>query len=185
MAANGPRLHFRNAASYLLMEWSGRAPNLTGEWRCVRTQYASKNKTKFDHDHCQFVSATAKVRCSPWHDMSRACQIAPVRGSCTHSRHRRFNRFALRELSDHLVAPERPRREPELGHVRVPGNDALAQGLFESLNWITFPERPEQWSFRVSALTGAGGRMGAGAIPVHKSLAAPDCGRVLRAQPIH
>jgi hypothetical protein len=64
--------------------------------------------------------------------------------------------------------------EPELGHVRVPGDDAPAQSLFESLDRITFPERAEQWSFRVGALTGVGGRMAAGAIPVHKSLAAPD-----------
>jgi hypothetical protein len=55
--------------------------------------------------------------------------------------------------------------------------------LFESLDRITFPKRAEQWSFRVGALTGAGGRVAAGAIPVHKSLAAPDCGRPERLQP--
>jgi hypothetical protein len=74
---------------------------------------------------------------------SRACQIAPVRGSRTHSRHRRFNRFALRELSDilwrssalaELTLLDRLQIsdyganlvsfKPELGHVRVSGNDA-------------------------------------------------------------
>jgi hypothetical protein len=91
-----------------------------------RTQYASKNKTKFDHDQtldrggsrspilipgpvCRFVAAQQNP---PLPEALLTC-AGPVRspglGLTTQSRHRRFDRFALRELSlDHLSAVNLP-----------------------------------------------------------------------------
>jgi hypothetical protein len=47
-----------------------------------------------------------------------------------------LDRFKISDYGADLIA-----LEPELGHVRVTGNDAFAQRFFESLNRIAFPER--------------------------------------------
>src|SRR5258708_31158419 len=85
-----------------------------------------------------------------------------------------LNRLQIGDDGADLIA-----REYKFGHVRMAGDDALAQCLFERLDRIAFPEGAERRRLRVRALAGAGGRMATGAIPVHEGLAAPQRGRVL------
>ena len=55
-------------------------------------------------------------------------------------------------------------REYELRHVRMAGDDSLAQGFLQRLDGIALSEGTEQWSLRVPTFAGAGDCMAARAI---------------------
>jgi hypothetical protein len=66
--------------------------------------------------------------------------------------------------------------EQKLGHVRVPGNDAFGQGLFQCFDRIPFANSTKSRRLRMSARSCAADRVAARAIPRDQQLTTMDGG---------